>query len=121
MAVEDGAVLGRLLGRLQNYEMHDGSRLNMKDLAPELLVLFEKLRKSRTAVNVKGATQMRTFYHLPDGPLQEERDNLLQDLDLLSSACKWNWGDAEYQRALMGFDSVADAAEQFDRWIECHV
>lgn len=121
MAVEDGAVFGHLLGKLQKYDTQNNRRLNKKVLIPELLVLYEKLRKSRTAVNVQGAVQMRTFYHLSDGPLQEERDNLLQDLDLSSSSCKWNWGDAEYQKALMGFDSVADAAEQFDRWIECQV
>jgi len=120
MAVEDGAVLGHLLGKLQNHDTQNNRRPN-KVLIPELLVLYEKLRKSRTAVNVQGAVQMRAFYHLPDGPLQEERDDLLQDLDLSTSSCKWNWGDAQYQKALMGFDSVVDAAEQFDRWIECQV
>lgn len=73
MAVEDGGVLGLLLGmaseRLGGY----------LPAAPvcEILLVFEKLRKHRTTVNVQGAVHNRWFYHMPDGEEQRLRDQAL--------------------------------------------
>ena len=42
---------------------------------------FERLRKSRTTVNVRGAAANRTFFHLLDGPVQARRDEVPANLD----------------------------------------
>lgn len=112
MAVEDGAVIGFLLGHLQSNRALLSDE-NSKNAVTTALKLYERLRKQRTTVNVLGAVQARIFYHLPDGPEQLERDMLLSELPHLrwESHCKWNLGDAEYQRALLGFDPLANAAE----------
>ncbi len=74
MAVEDGAVLGRLLGLLKTS--HHTIESQRRE-TPHILALFESLRKSRTTLNVNGATSNRLWYHLPDGPMQEKRDAAL--------------------------------------------
>jgi salicylate hydroxylase len=111
MAVEDGAVIGFLLGRLQS-DPTLWSKENNKGAISVALKLYEKLRKKRTTLNVLGAVQAQAFYHLSDGPEQLERDRLLSELPSLhwESRCKWNWGDVDYQRELLAFDPLADAA-----------
>lgn len=53
MAVEDGAVIGTLLGRLQAClgPVQDSQR---PEIVSELLKLYEELRKRRTTTNVQG-------------------------------------------------------------------
>lgn len=71
MAVEDGAVLGKLLGQLVSSSLyHDRPR----DTVLDMLEMYENLRKSRTTTNVQGARSNQRAYHLPDGPIQESRD-----------------------------------------------
>ncbi len=57
MAVEDGLVLGLLLGKLQASERipTQEKRTNIN----AVLGLFESLRKKRTTTNVKGAVANR--------------------------------------------------------------
>lgn len=53
MAVEDGAVIGTLLGRLQESgALVDGA--DTQALVGEMLKLYERLRKTRTSINVQG-------------------------------------------------------------------
>ncbi|KAK5690401.1 hypothetical protein LTR97_012269 [Elasticomyces elasticus] len=118
MAVEDGLTLGVLLGRLNECSdmMHD---CILREALEGVLTLYEKLRKLRTTVSVKGAVSMQNFFHLADGDAQTYRDQILHDYDLTGAwpaDCKWNWGDAVYQRSLLGVDVVKDANEAFDLW-----
>ncbi|KIW98777.1 uncharacterized protein Z519_00440 [Cladophialophora bantiana CBS 173.52] len=119
MAVEDGAILGLLLSRLQNSGISLVPEERATQLA-DLLHLYEDLRKKRTEVNVAGAVHTRHFYHLSDGDEQVKRD---QDLARLPAsdwqgACSFNWGDAAYQKSLLGFDVLADAERNFDDWLD---
>lgn len=112
MAVEDGAVLGCLLGRLNRADIRDSS----KQLVSSILRLYETLRKSRTTVNVQGAVSNRYWYHLPDGPEQRARD---------AELAAFNWGDetqwdmisSDYQLDLLGFDMLQDAQDAFEDWL----
>lgn len=117
MAVEDGAVIGMLLGELQQTDLIAHSGLRQQSIRA-VLALYQQIRKSRTAVNVLGAVKARKFYHLPDGNWQKERDDIIFHLDHSDreASCKWNWGDTKYQKDLLGFDVLADAHEQFEKW-----
>lgn len=117
MAVEDGAILGVLLTRLQETSLSSVPKVRNAQLT-SLLQLYERLRKQRTEVNVSGAVLTREFYHLHDGELQQARDRELSDLPRLrwQGPSKWNWGDADYQKSLLGFDVLADAENSFDEW-----
>lgn len=111
MAVEDGAVLGKLLSKASEL---DGA--NMESFVPKVLRLYESLRKSRTTVNVVGAVANRYWYHLPDGPEQEERDAFLRK-EIWSDKVNWNLLDADYQYNLLGVDVVKDCEEAFEVWV----
>lgn len=114
MAVEDGAVLGRLLGLLSN-----SSNLGTKAdrLVPEILQLYESLRKSRTTVNVKGAAANQHWYHLHDGQEQEMRDSELETTNW-GEKTRWNMTDVDYQNDLLGFDVIKECEEAFETWKE---
>jgi len=118
MAVEDGAILGLLLARLQTRSLSSQPMKRHAQLT-SVLQLYQQLRKQRTEVNVSGAVLTRQFYHLPDGEMQEARDRELSSLPLAKwqGPSKWNWGDADYQKSLLGFDVLADAEASFDEWL----
>ncbi|KAJ4194769.1 hypothetical protein NW759_016485 [Fusarium solani] len=112
MAVEDGAVLGKLLGLLTKSQLHDGG----KNHIPEIVRLYESLRKTRTTTNVQGANSNRVSYHLPDGPLQQERDASLSRGVRSLTGVRTHFADLEYLRSLLAFDAVGEAIQAFEKW-----
>lgn len=116
MAVEDGAVLGIILGSL--YRSPFFSPRDRKSHLSTMLRLYESLRKHRTTTNVQGSAQNRILYHMIPGPEGDVRDEALRKINWLNpqDKCEWNWGDLQYQKNLMGFDAVTDAATQFNNW-----
>jgi salicylate hydroxylase len=82
-----------------------------------LLRLYEDIRKDRTKTNVAGAVGTRHYYHLPDGDEQRRRDAELASLPDTNwqGRCSFNWGDSEYQKALLGFDVLKHARERFEQ------
>ena len=117
MAVEDGAILGLLLARLQSASTAN-TRAEKNNQFTKLFQFYQDLRKKRTEINVAGAVQTRHYYHLPDGNEQILRD---QELRALSESnwkgkCSFNWGDADIQKSLLGFDVFTEADEKFDKW-----
>lgn len=106
MAVEDGAVLGHLLGM--------STRKPSSDAIPAALRLYEVERKSRTTLNVAGAVGNRTFYHLHDGPRQQARDAEMKAFDWENGcSATWKWLDLAYQQNLLGHDAVKSADRAF--------
>jgi salicylate hydroxylase len=117
MAVEDGAVLGILLGRFQSKGLPSQPEEKVAQLT-SLLKLYEDLRKKRAETTVNGAALTRDFYHYHDGPEQQSRDEELIRLTDLQwkGASRFRWGDAPYQKDLLGFDVVTDTEQKFDAW-----
>lgn len=109
MAVEDGTVVGYLLGSLKADYPTDVSQ----DKIHSILKLYEKVRKSRTTLNVLGAVANRQLYHMVDGPEQEQRDRDLRDP---TKHHKWQFTDDTYQNDLLGFDVIKDTEEQYASW-----
>ncbi len=114
MAVEDGLVLGTLLGHL--WTTNDIPELEKRSQINPILRLCETLRKKRTTINVKGAVANRRMYHMADGPEQEERDKDLAEVDWVKP-CKWGWADIGYQSKMLGFDTVGDTDRAFGVWL----
>lgn len=115
MAVEDAALLGLLLGEYQSA-MEVCGRTDTRTLLPSLLQLYEKLRKPRTSLNVQGAIDNQHFYHMVDGPQQEQRDEDLKKHDWKNGRSKFRWMDAQYQGDLLGYDVMAHGQEAFRTW-----
>ena len=76
-------MLGTLLGKFSKSSLFATRAKNggNDELIPELLHLYEKLRKSRTTLNVQGAVQNREMYHMVDRPQQVARDKVLGAVD----------------------------------------
>jgi len=115
MAVEDGAALGILIGRLSQSQL-----LDRKAHVPEVLRLYEGMRKKRTTTNVQGAVENRELFQMADPQKVELRneDMWAADLTDINSDCKWGYANLRYQKQLMGFDTIKDANEQVQSWLQ---
>ncbi len=107
MALEDGAVLGILLGKL-----HQSLNTSIHNIS-SILILYESLRKSRTTLQVLGASRNRYMFHMKDGDDQEKRDKELEKVNW-KDPCQWHWGDIGYLNSLYGFDAVQDIKETLE-------
>ncbi|KAJ4352591.1 uncharacterized protein N0V89_007940 [Didymosphaeria variabile] len=119
MAVEDGAIIGRLLGQL-NRQLSQGvipASLQRESIS-SVLGLYEKSQKRRTTTNVKGAINNRSFYHMPDGPEQEARDAELARHTWTDETSDYMWCNMAYNKELLGTDSLSNADALFDDWLE---
>ncbi|KAK1598462.1 FAD binding domain-containing protein [Colletotrichum navitas] len=98
-AVEDGAVLGLLLGHLTS-----------KSQLPKALKMYEKLRKARGESIVRETFKQRHDFHLFDGPEQEARDQVF--LSQLGKEPKGafpsRWTCPEVQPWLYGYDAYME-------------
>lgn len=118
MAVEDGLVIGLLLGAFSQTSLMAAPDQQAK--LYDVLMLYEKMRKTRTTTNVKGAIQNKTFYEMEDGPERELRDKIVREVNWFDAdgQCVWGWANMQYQRNLMGFDTVGNALAVFQGWLK---
>ncbi|KEF55549.1 uncharacterized protein A1O9_08299 [Exophiala aquamarina CBS 119918] len=121
MAVEDGAVLGFLLGvyaRKIKEQFRDDRPIPKTATISALLKLYETIRKERTTVNVRGAYANRHFYHMPDGEEQRSRDEEMRTFDFVQGKSNYSWLDSKYNLDLLAFDALEAAPWQFEQWWE---
>ncbi|KAJ5723227.1 hypothetical protein N7488_001262 [Penicillium malachiteum] len=98
-SLEDGAVLGLLLGH-----MTDKAQL------PSILRVYESLRKSRGEAIVRETFKQRHDFHMLDGEEQEKRDQVfLSQLGKeLKGAYPSRWTCPEVQPWLYGYDAIKE-------------
>jgi salicylate hydroxylase len=114
MAVEDGAAIGILIGSLSQSRLVD-----RKAHVPDILRVYEEMRKRRTTTNVQGAIENRNLFQMADERDVEIRNKELLEADLtdINKDCRWGYANLRYQKQLMGFDIIKDAREQFQAWV----
>ncbi|KAI1143259.1 FAD/NAD(P)-binding domain-containing protein [Hypoxylon sp. FL0543] len=96
-AIEDGAVLGRLLGHIQT-----------KEQVGKALRLYEQLRKPRGDAIVRETFGQRDVNHMVDGPRQRERDRLFLsqiDKEVKEPPFPIRWCCPRVQPWLFGYDA----------------
>lgn len=96
MAVEDGAVLGGLLGKLEHKSQLAG-----------VLKLYESLRKSRTTRIVQESSHQRQVFHLEDGEEQRRRDRELLS-DRVRPGFPNKWRDPAFRNFLFNYDAARE-------------
>ncbi|KAF7160509.1 hypothetical protein CNMCM6106_007964 [Aspergillus hiratsukae] len=98
-SLEDGAVLGQLLGHMKT-----------KSHLPQILRLYESLRKSRGEAIVKETFKQRHDFHMPNGEEQEKRDEVfLSQLGKeIKGAFPSRWTCPEVQPWLYGYDAIKE-------------
>ncbi|KAK5053696.1 hypothetical protein LTR84_001657 [Exophiala bonariae] len=118
MAVEDGAIIGQLLGRL-NQNLRDGNinRHNLQGRITSVLQLYEHCQKKRTTINVQGALNNRHFYHMSDGEEQRLRDHLLAHHTWTDEKSVYKWCDMSYSEELLDANVLENAEKTFDDWV----
>ncbi|KAI0532300.1 hypothetical protein GGR58DRAFT_188376 [Xylaria digitata] len=101
-AMEDGAVLGLLLGLIQTREQ-----------LPKALRMYQELRKARGDLIVKETFKQRDSFHMRDGPDQEARDKLfLSQLGKEPQApFPSRWTCPKVQPWLYGYDAYQEVQE----------
>lgn len=95
MALEDGAVLGELFARIT-----DASQI------PNVLQMYEGLRKQRTTRVVQGSLIQGKACKFRDGEEQEERDRLFATVGLDEDT--FPVAAPRYRDWLMDYDAVAE-------------
>lgn len=111
-AIEDGAVISALFSKLP--------RSNFRRSVPDILKIYEHLRKERTAKVVQKSADFRVVFHLEDGPQQEERDRIL----LNEKPCKdfpFLFADPELQEFLFGYDVMKEVDHAWGKYQDAPV
>ena len=103
-AVEDGAVLGALLERIER-----------KSQISDVLTIYERLRKERTTCVVKGSTALRDIFHMTDGESQRKRDRQLTEQEPFEGYPN-RWADPVFQEYLFGYDAFAEVDMAWKRY-----
>ncbi|TLD29846.1 kinase-like protein [Venturia nashicola] len=97
-SLEDGAVLGLVLGKVKT-----------KDQLPGALRMYESLRKKRGEAIVRETFKQRHDFHMPNGPEQEARDKLflsrLGKEDDIEEPFPSRWTCPVVQPWLYGYDA----------------
>ncbi|KAI9868237.1 MAG: hypothetical protein M1813_006982 [Trichoglossum hirsutum] len=105
-SLEDGAVLGYLLGKASS-----------KGQVKDALEMYQRLRKARGEAIVKESSRQRDSLHLPDGPAQEARDaTLLSQLGAseIKPDFPIRWACPKVQAWLFGYDAYKEAREAWE-------
>ncbi|PYH85593.1 FAD/NAD(P)-binding domain-containing protein [Aspergillus uvarum CBS 121591] len=119
MAVEDGAVIGRLLGLLQSHLLQSesqGKGVSTADSIASILKLYEQVRKGRTTRNVRAARINRFLLHIADGIVQMLRDFLLRYMGVTRES-DWSWLFSFSMRQTLGLDVIRDCEAAFEEWV----
>ncbi|KAI1484629.1 FAD binding domain-containing protein [Biscogniauxia mediterranea] len=102
-AIEDGAVLGHLLGHIK-----------AKSQLPKALKMYETLRKARGEAIVRETFKQRESFHMPDGPEQEARDRIFRlqlETGEVQAPFPSRWTCPQVQPWLYGYDAYKEVEE----------
>jgi salicylate hydroxylase len=104
-SIEDGAVLGLLLS--PEY-------FTSRDQLPEMLQLFQHIRKARGEGIARETFKQRKDFHMRDGPEQEARDRLMVGMleqGELRGPFPSRWTCPDVQPWLYGYDAVKEVED----------
>ncbi|KAK1659425.1 FAD dependent oxidoreductase [Colletotrichum godetiae] len=118
-SLEDGAVLGHLLGKVRGHatETETGeTATSSSDSSSQLAAaaaMYQRLRMSRGQRIVMESFAQRDDFHMPDGPEQERRDEImtatLRPGEEPRSGFPSRWTCPDIQRFLYSYDAYAEA------------
>ena len=103
MAIEDGAVLGKLFEKLED-----------RTQIPKIVELYEKIRKPRTTLMIKGSMDMCDVFNLPDNDQRRERDRKMTDPETVIGNPN-RWADPVFQRFLFDYDAGREVDQAWQK------
>ena len=105
MALEDAAVLGSLFSKIVH-----------RSQLPDLLTIFETMRKPRTTTVVKATVATGLAEKYPDGPLQRERDRQFRE-EKSFEGFPMRLGDPTFLKFLYGYDAFHEAEKAWATYL----
>lgn len=116
MAVQDGAVLGMLLGHVAKHLADQGDLENeqWKITICDAFGIYEDLRKAHTTASVKGALRNRGVFHMQDGILQWLRD-LVLGYSGMTQETDWIGLMSKRQAQSLASDALAECKRRLDK------
>ncbi|KAK3903321.1 hypothetical protein C8A05DRAFT_14711 [Staphylotrichum tortipilum] len=108
-SLEDGAVLGSLLGRVRKSDM--------RRQLPAVSKLYQELRMERGRKIQLETFRQRDDSHMEDGDAQEKRDALMMSMlgKELKGPFPSRWTCPEIQPFLYGYDAYAEAEKAYQK------
>ncbi|KAL4772949.1 hypothetical protein BDW60DRAFT_216166 [Aspergillus nidulans var. acristatus] len=114
MAVEDGFAIGKLLGL---SHAHLATIVDEPpEYIPDLLKIYEGIRKVRTTRTVQAAVNNRKVFHIPDGIVQAVRDLVLGYAGVTSKS-DWTWLFSGRMRRMLVHDLDGECEREFDKFV----
>nr|XP_036583060.1 FAD dependent oxidoreductase [Colletotrichum truncatum]KAF6791956.1 FAD dependent oxidoreductase [Colletotrichum truncatum] len=111
-SLEDGAVLGHLLGKVAGRETK-GTQL------PAAAAMYQRLRMGRGQRIVMESFRQRDDFHMPDGPAQQHRDDIMTASLAPGKGPQpgfpSRWTCPEIQEFLYGYDAYAEAEKAYSQ------
>jgi salicylate hydroxylase len=104
--LEDAVVISRLLGLATHREQ-----------IPDVLIIYEAVRKPRTLTLKRRSEEMRDVYCIQNGPVQEERDRQLRDLEPYPGYVI-PWMDPDFQSWMYTYDANEAASEAWKIYLQ---
>jgi salicylate hydroxylase len=108
-SLEDGAVLGFLLGKV--------GRGKKREQLPAVAKMYQKLRKERGELIAKETFKQREDFHLEDGERQKERDRFMEEcLEEGEPRADFpsRWTCPRVQKWLYGYDAYEEVEAAWD-------
>ncbi|KYK55813.1 hypothetical protein DCS_07777 [Drechmeria coniospora] len=118
MCVEDGLILGDLLGRMTEHVDATGSG-TFKQRIPTILESFRSIRHPRT-MRIRSKSRLSGKYNqLAAGPLRQARDDDAASYgDEDTCISDWPWIDSRWNRELLSYKADEVAGREFDRLVD---
>lgn len=117
-ALEDGAVLGHLLGKIRNPDA--GTYATCQRLSA-VAAMYQALRAGRGAEIQREAFAQRHDFHLPDGERQAARDEIFRQAARgdwepgTNDSFPSRWTCPRIQKFLYGYDAYAEAEALYQK------
>lgn len=97
-----------MLSRLLSHATH-------KEQIPDILTVYEGMRKPRALRLKHRSEEMRDVYCMQNGSVQEERDRQLRDLEPYSGYVI-PWMDPEFQSSMYSYDATKEADAAWEKY-----
>ncbi|EPE08666.1 salicylate hydroxylase [Ophiostoma piceae UAMH 11346] len=115
MAIEDGAVIAEVLGRVQMAAPDSVGLGQQATSVRRCLKTYELLRKERTSMLVNMAFHSGRVLHLGEGAAREERDRQFAEHTTDGKkAIPDKWASPDVQKIIYSYDCVAETKAEFD-------
>ena len=117
MAVEDGVMLGTMLGMLAETGVAKEGKATLQNKVRAVLDSYASIQQPRASLVASQSRFLGTLEHLPRGQGQRGRDAEFRAFDPEKCVSAIGWIDSRANKELLGRKVDEDAREEFERLV----